>query len=68
MLPTDENLLSCQVSFFDVMQAHFLGSDLLRNSSTANGASSDLEPFCIPESGLSSKHGSMRWDEISKDS
>lgn len=59
-----EPCLTCCVCSFMLCKLLVVpGSDLLRDSSTAEGVSSDLQLFCISKSGLSSKPGSIRdWD------
>lgn len=59
-------LTCCICSFMLCKVLFFPGSDLLKDSSTANGVSSDLQLFCISKNGLSSKPGSIR-NDISKD-
>lgn len=63
-----EPCLTCCVCYFMLCKLLvFRGSDLLRDNSTADGVSSDLQLFCVSKSSLSSKPGSII-DEIPKDS
>lgn len=56
----EPSLTCCICSFMLWKLLVFPSSDLLGDSSTAGGVSSDIQLFCISKSSLSSKPGSIR--------